>query len=691
MGMKKRSTLLSAAAAAVGLCIMVPTWAQQSVAPQAVPADPEAQLRVIPIVEPIVEADTEEARIAETDCPFFGPERENFLPRSRNVESGVGRITRQFYARGGNRGFSAHAQAFSGAAAGRGGIVDGPIWDALQAAGIKPARQTDDYEFIRRVTLDLTGRIPGADRVAQFVQSAESQKRVAYIDELLASPAWADKWAMYFGDLYKNTANTVSVRIQTEGRNAFYKWIHDSLASGKPYNKMAAELISAKGNNNFDQTNGQVNYLALGVVTGGPQQDIFDQQTANIASNFLGMAHVNCVLCHNGKGHLDSLSLWGSKTTRVQAFGLAGFLSRTWTRSLTLPVDPAATNPVRYNYWSLDKYATDYQLNTTTGNRPARQPIGGVRSIPPAWIFSGNGPGDGEDYRDALARYVTGDFQFARASVNYVWAQMFGRGIVDPPDQFDPLRLDPNNPPPAPWTLQPSNPALLDGLAKSFVASGYNLKALMRTIAASDTYQLASDYEGEWKEEWEPYFARKMVRRLWPEELHDAVVTATGQVPVYTVPGFSNDSAVYNANSPGFGKISFAMQAPDVVNMPDGGGASSQFMDNFLRGNRDDAIRKSEGSVLQTLALMNDNFIVNRIHAQGTGTAANFLQRLLNTYSDDPLVSQLYITALSRLPTASEKRTALDALLKGGSGQRRVNAEDLLWSILNKLDFVFNY
>src|SRR5581483_11130456 len=111
--------------------------------------------------------------------------------------------------------------------------------------------------------------------------------------------------------------------------------------------------------------------------------------------------------------------------------------------------------------------------------------------VPPQYIFNGDTPKAGESYRAALARNVTGDFQFARAAVNYLWAQFFGRGIVDPPDTFDPLRLDPNNPPPDPWTLQPSNPALLNSLAQHFIDSGYNLKAVMREIANSDTYQLS--------------------------------------------------------------------------------------------------------------------------------------------------------------------------------------------------------
>ena len=116
MGIKKTSVFLAACAVGIGFYALVPSWAQQSQ-----PTDPDPTLRITPIVE----ADTEEAPIAETDCPFFGPDRENFLPRSRNVESGVGRITRQFYSRGGNRGLEARLQSFSGATTGKGGTDAG--------------------------------------------------------------------------------------------------------------------------------------------------------------------------------------------------------------------------------------------------------------------------------------------------------------------------------------------------------------------------------------------------------------------------------------------------------------------------------------------------------------------------------------------------------------------------------------
>lgn len=640
----------------------------------------------------------EQLPVEHAECSFFGASRERFLPRiNSKAESVPGRLTRQFTT------LAAHVNTnrgkpFDAVASGNGNPIDQYIFADLQANNITPAGKTTDYEFIRRVTLDLTGRIPTPDQVAQFVNSTDPAKRSTAIDQIMIRAEWVDRWTMFYGDLFKNTANAVQVQIRPEGRNALYKYLHDALSSNRPYNRMATELIAAQGNNTFDQTNGQLNYHVLGVVTGGPTQDIFDSQAANVADQFLGLAHVNCLLCHSGRGHLDSLSLWGGQVTRAQAWGFAAFMSHTWTRSIATPPDPNNPN-ARYNYFSLDKYTTNYNLNTTTGNRPARQPIGTTKTITPVYLFGGNTPDGGEDYRVALARNVTGDFQFARAAVNYIWAAFFGRGIVDPPDQFDPARLDPDNPPPDPWTLQPSNARLLNALAQYFIDNNYSIKAVQTLILNSDTYQLASEYNGTWNPAWEPYFARHFVRRLMSEELHDSVITAIGTLPSYTVNGFTNDSTVHGVNSPGFGKISYAMQAPDVVNMPDNGGAVSQFLDVFLRGNRDDQPRKTEGSILQALGLMNDTFIQNRIHATGTGATATFLTKLLAQYptNEDALVNSLFLSVLSRYPTADEKAAAIAQLntgprLANGVGVNlKTNAEDLLWALFNKVDFVFNY
>jgi hypothetical protein len=127
------------------------------------------------------------------------------------------------------------------------------------------------------------------------------------------------------------------------------------------------------------------------------------------------------------------------------------------------------------------------------------------------------------------------------------------------------------------------------------------------------------------------------------------------------------------------------MQLPDVVGVP--GGAVAPFLDNFLRGNRDDEPRKDEGSILQALDLMNDRFVVSRVRATGAGTENGVLSRSLSL-PDDQLVSTLYLTVLSRYPSNAEKKTALAAL---ATGDRRKAAEDVLWSLYNKVDFIFNY
>ncbi|HJT87617.1 MAG TPA: DUF1549 domain-containing protein [Bryobacteraceae bacterium] len=559
------------------------------------------------------------------------------------------------------------------------GSIDAYIFADLQKNQITPAPPTTDWEFIRRVTLDLTGRIPLPSRVLTFVADSSPDKRAKLIDELLASPQWVDKWTMYYGDLFQNTVNKPSsglVRFP-QGRNAFYQWIKDSLANGKPYNQMATELITAASDNSY--TDGPTNWLVGGVVTGGPAQDITDQMTANVADVFLGITHVNCLLCHNGRGHLDQLSLWGSQTTRYQAWQLASFLSHTQAARV-------ATSTKNVYYWSLQDntkgYTRDYTLNTTSGNRPARVAPSGCKPgqpcyyVAPQYIFNGNAPLGGENYRAALARNVTGDFQFARAAVNYVWAQFFGQGIVDPPDTFDPLRLDPNNPPPAPWTLQPTNAALLNALAEHFIASGYDLKALMREIANSATYQLSSRYPGQWNPAWQPYFARKYVRRLWAEEVHDALAQSSGVYPSYTITGFTDQ---------GFPKPSYAMQLPDTVNMPPGD-IGSNFLDSFLRGNRDDQPRKQDGSILQALNLMNNPFVEARIQAAGKTPApliANNLQ-----LSNPDLINTLFLNILSRYPTSDEMSKAQAAL---AGGNRTQAVQDLVWSLYNKVDFVFNY
>ena len=549
------------------------------------------------------------------------------------------------------------------------GSIDSYIFGALQTAGVTPAPPTTDYEFIRRVTLDLTGRIPTPARVASFVADTSAGKRASLIDELLAKPEWIDKWTMFLGDLYHNNSLNSQIRRYPDGVKAFNDYVRGALQSGEPYDQMARDMIAATGGNSYQQ--GTLNFVVGGVVTGGPIQDDFDQQTANIFDVFLGITHVNCLLCHNGRGHLDALSLWGSQTTRYQAWQLSSFLSH--TEATRTPVADAVNN-MPY-YWGLAENTRaarlDYPLNTTTGNRPARQPAGGQTNVAPVYFFTGDTPRPGESYRQALARNITGDFQFARATVNYFWAYFFGVGLVDPPDQFDPLRLDPTNPPPSPWTLQPSNPQLLNVLAQNFIQNHYDLKWLMRTIANSQAYQLSARYNGTYNSAWDALYARKLVRRLWSEEVHDAVAQSTNILPSYTVA--SN------------GTLTWAMQFPEPLNTPSAGTPVASFLDAFLRGNRDDEERSGDGSISQALNLMNDNLIMSRVKSNG---AASSLLVANLSQTNTQLVNTLFLTVLSRNPTSAEMTQALNQLQTGNRNQQ---AENLLWSLFNKVDFVFNY
>ena len=625
-----------------------------------------------------------ELPVEHAECVFFGAKHDKFAftglhARSRPdfaLSSLTTRVTRGY----GWRDQAAPAGATRNAAdaGNRAGTIDSYLFQAMRDAGVTPADTTNDFEFIRRVTLDLTGRIPTPERVLSFVADTSTDKRAKLVDELLNKSEWVDKWTMYFGDLFKNVDRTTQINRYEQGRNAFYLWINDSIAANKPYDQMARELISGQGQNSWDPKQGAINWMVGGLVTGGPAsgQDNFDQQAADIATTFLGLANMNCLLCHNGRGHLDSLNLWASKFTRYQAWQFASFLSHT-SAVRQPPPDPNA----RIYYYAVQddtRFKTDYPLNTTTGNRPARQPVGNIRNVAPVYPFSNNGPKGSEDYRAALAREITSDFQFARASVNYIWKEFFGRGIVDPADQFDLARLDPDNPPPDPWTLQPSNPRLLNAFAQDFIDSKFDLKALMREIVNSQAYQLSSRYSGDWNPAWEPLFARKLVRRLWAEEIHDAIAQSSNVIPSYPV-------NMSTSATPDMVKLSWAMQLPQTSRLP--GGAVTTFLDNFLRGNRDDQERKSEGSILESLSLKNDAFVMGRIRATGHGPTGSLLAQNLDK-ADDQLINNLFLAVLSRFPSDAEMGAALDNL---HSGDRTQAAENLLWTLYNKIDFVFNY
>jgi len=537
-------------------------------------------------------------------------------------------------------------------------FVDDEIFGKMVKDNVRWTSASTDEEFLRRITLDLTGAIPDADTVKSFVADTSAGKREAMIDKLLASDGFTDRWTMWLGDHVQNVQTAANTKINFGARNSYYLYLHDAIAARKPYDQIVRELIAGTGNS---KSNGAVIFWPRQLQQNGPLQDTFDNLSAFTGERFLGMPFV-CVSCHNGFGHLELVNSAMAHHTRNEFWRNAAFFARSYiTASPQDPVTRTATFTIS------DLLQGEYKLDTTSGNKTARAPVNGVAVADPAFFLTGETPGPSEVRRQAYARMLTANLQFARAAVNYIWKEIFGAGIVEPADSFDLARQDPASLAPG-AALQPTHPQLLTKLAESFIAGNYDLRALIRTIVVSNAYQLSSRYTpGDWNESWAPYYARHYPRRLMAEEILDAIAKSTG-VPV---------NLAVNGASP----VSRAMLLPD----PTEGGTFAEFLDNFERGNRDDELRNSDSSIVQVLALLNDRIVTDRI---ASTNSASLVARLIGQSSDPAAIAEgLYLNTLSRYPTADEKAHAVTYLKSGALAKK---TEDLQFALINKLEFLFN-
>lgn len=524
-------------------------------------------------------------------------------------------------------------------------FVDEYIFNKLNAEGVEPAGLASDEEFMRRVTIDLTGRPPGVDQLLSFLADQSSNKRERLIDSLLNSDAFVDRWSYWLGELIRNT--TTSTNVPVSGRNALHQYLHDAMQNDVPYNQIVSDLIRASG---YSRSNGPVNFVVRNYSANDPIQDTWDDNTANISNAFLGIQTL-CVSCHDGARHLEPVNTYLSLRKRREFWEQSAFMAPVVINRV--PLDPFGNTMIEVS----DRPAGAYYVNTrgNAGQRPLRS--GGPYT--PVYMLTGE-RASGSDHRAELARIMTSDIQFGRAIANRVWAHLMGVGIVDPIDGFDPER----------YAEQASHAELLDALAADFMQNGYSLRRLIRTIATSTTYQLSVHYPGVWQERYRRLFARKLVRPLDAEEIHDSVLQVTGMQNLYFVDGLE-------------GPVSWAMQLPDT-NEPRRSNDALAFMGVFGRGNRFDVTRSSDSSVLGSLSLMNSTFITNKIMSQGSSNVARLLQ---TQYSDEELLGRLFLQTLSRRPTAEEKQAAI-----ARRGRSRTEwAEDLQWALLNKLDFLFSY
>jgi len=537
--------------------------------------------------------------------------------------------------------------------------IDTEIFGKMKADGIAPSAIASDEEFFRRVNIDLTGQIPDPTAVQAFLNDKSLDKRTKTIDALLASDAFVDRWTMWFGDLVQNVQVSSSSRELPAGRNAYYTYIHDSIKNKKAYDQMVREIIGASGDS---FTNGAANFWVRQIQANGPAQDTYDNLAAESGEMFLGMP-MQCLSCHNGLGHLESVNWYLKSHARYDFWGNASFFSRGRSRRTT----PGDNNS---SFTISDNPTGAYSLNTNSGNKTARVPIGSQTSVNPAFLFTGEQPRTGEAWRDAYGRMLTAQPQFAIATVNYLWKELFTLGIVEPANNIDPSRLDPNNLP-AGQTIQPNHPALLTLLANDFASSHYDLRSILRTMVLSNAYQLSAKYTAStWNESWTPYYARHIPHRLMAESMLDAIAKATSVPVTYTINGLP--------------AVTSAMKLPDPLDVRNN--VYGRFLDEFGRGNRDDQARSNDSSIAQALSLMNDGtVVVNRTHRS---TANSTVAKTLASSTDPNVIAdQLYLYTLSRYPTAAEKTQAV-AYLKSGTLANKT--EDLQWVLLNSVEFLFN-
>jgi hypothetical protein len=548
-------------------------------------------------------------------------------------------------------------------------FIDEYIFGRMERDGIQPAPIADDQTFLRRVFLDLTGRLPSPEQVRAFAYDTNPAKRDAIVDALIGNAEFINKWTMFLGDLYKNNANATNVVRYFQGRDAFYTYLKDAITRNKRYDLIAWEIITSNGDN---WENGAANWAVGGIVPMGPAQDTYDGQAVNAAQMFLGINVVDCLLCHDGARHLESVNLWGAQQTRSSMWGLSAFFART-----RMPRQVVSQTPLYAKFIVQEAAIGEYLLNTTTGNRSARLGQNRVNTVAPRYPFTGEQMPANGYRRGALADLIVTDPQFARAIVNYIWEKFMVLALVSPSNGFDPARLDPQKPPPAPWTLQPANPELLQALTRWFQDNVYDLRQLMALIVKSNAYQLSSQYSGVWKPDYAPYYARKFARRLDAEEIHDAIVKAAGVLPTYSLD--------YNGSTYALPPVNWAMELPDTTE-PRSNGAVAQFMNAFGRGNRDQSVRNSSGSSLQALNMMNNAFVMNRIHNNNNGST---VQQLLRQTTDPlAIIEGLYLATLNRFPTEAEKPIASAVMSRLGNVR---GAESLQWALLNKLEFIYSY
>ncbi|MEX2558531.1 MAG: DUF1549 and DUF1553 domain-containing protein, partial [Pirellulales bacterium] len=488
-------------------------------------------------------------------------------------------------------------------------FIDELVWRNLQQMGVTPSEPAADSTFLRRAYLDAIGRLPTPGEVRAWLADADPQKRDRLVDALLERDEYADYWANKWADLLRPNPYRVGIKATF----SLDEWLRDAFRRNLPYDQFVRRLVTARGST---WRNGAVTLFR---DRRGP-----DEITTSVSQLFLGI-RLECAKCHQ-----HPFEVWGQK----DFYSLAAYFAQIDRKGTGLSPPISGGEEIVFHG---GKGTVAHPL---TGELLDPRPLfGEARPLEP-----------GEDPREALADWMTSDDNpyFARAAVNRIWAELMGRGLVDPVDD---LRA----------TNPPSNPALLAALADEFRCVGYDQKALLRTVMTSYVYGLSSLANERNVADTRSY-SRHYRQRLGAEVLLDAVCDIT-QVPetFAAMPPESRAMEIWTHR------------------------VGSLFLDAFGRPdeNQDPPCERTpDTTVVQTLHMMN----APSLHAKVTSDAGRAAALAASDKSPAEIVEELYLLVYSRYPAADEAQAAVSVF---DERSRREAAEDLLWALLNTPEFIF--
>lgn len=508
------------------------------------------------------------------------------------------------------------------------------------------APTSDDAEFLRRVTMDLTGTIPTYDETVAFLQDTAPDKRATLVDRLLASRRHADWFAMWYGNLLVGTAT----RNRSLDRRTFNDWLREQFRTNRPYDELVYDLLSATGNS---ETNG-----AIGLMSS------FENSAADAAGKtsrfFLGV-QIQCAQCHD---HPYDKRIKQQDFVDYAAF----FFTSTYRRNMT-----PGNNEISFDVgsWALEPARGGRPGDTTMapmrrgapltleGGRPN---VRGRTSLPDAKFLLGKTVKDvpGIDRRTVLAKWVTSKSNewFSQAFANRMWAFLMGRGVVHPVDDFS-------------SSNKPSNPELLAFLADELARSGFDVRHLIRVVVGTEAYQRTSKMPRGVERPDPSLFAVAAVKPLSVEQSFDALFRATGAE--------KRVERMLEARERAGREGRRDLQDPRMA-----------IYQLFRRSFDDDEQSEEEtftGTIPRGLLMMNGEQ-VNSI--MGSGNPDSPLARILaEERSDRERVRRVYLTVLSRDPSPGELSNALRHVHT--SRTEKEGYEDLLWALCNTTEFMSNH